>query len=76
MINDDKPFLRVTENGVFVCGTPWNGKHGLGCQMEAPLRAIVRLRRGETNSIERADLLEGTRDFYAATCRFRDRDLM
>ena len=30
MINDDKPLLRVTEEGVTVYGTPFRGKHGLG----------------------------------------------
>ena len=27
MVNDDKPLLRVYEDGVRVCGTPWDGKH-------------------------------------------------
>jgi hypothetical protein len=52
MINDDKPMLRVEESGVTVFGTPWCGKHGLGCNSSAPLKAIVLLERGETNSIE------------------------
>lgn len=53
MVNDDKPFLRVTDDGVTACGTPWMGKHSLGANMEVPLKAICILRRGEENRIER-----------------------
>ena len=51
MVNDDKPFLRITEAGVEACGTPWNGKHGLGENIQVPLRAICILERGEENRI-------------------------
>lgn len=50
-INDDKPFLRVTPEGVRVYGSPWNGKHGLSCNMNVPLKAICVLERGEQNVI-------------------------
>lgn len=53
MINDDKPFLRVTEDAVLACGSPWNGKHRLGSNTEVPLKAICILERGERNCIER-----------------------
>ena len=51
MVNDDKPFLRFTPRGVTVCGSPWNGKHHLGANMQVPLKAICILERGEENSI-------------------------
>lgn len=51
MVNDDKPFLRVKSDGVSVCGSPWNGKHGLGNNIEVPLKAICILERGEQNEI-------------------------
>lgn len=53
MINDDKPLLKVTADGVFACGTPWNGKHRLGCNKTVPLKAICILERSETNHIEK-----------------------
>ena len=53
MINDDKPFLRVTEDGVLVCGSPWNGKHRLGADLSVPLKAICLLERGEDNEIHK-----------------------
>jgi hypothetical protein len=51
MINDDKPLLRVTEQGVTVYGTPWNGKHHLSCNLAVPLKAICHLTRAEENRI-------------------------
>ena len=51
MINDDKPLLRVTEEGVTVYGTPWNGKHHLGENRSAPLKAICILSRAQENRI-------------------------
>ena len=58
MVNDDKPMLRVTDSGVIAYGTPYNGKHHLGCNMSVPLKAICILTRGEENSIVRIDKSE------------------
>lgn len=51
MVNDDKPFIRMAPEGIFVCGTPWNGKHRLGANICVPLKAICILGRGEDNEI-------------------------
>lgn len=55
MVNDDKPLLKITDNSVIAYGTPYNGKHQLGCNMSVPLKALCILTRGETNSIVRID---------------------
>lgn len=52
MVNDDKPFLHITDQGVTVYGTPWQGKHGLGDNISAPLEALYFLNRGEENRVE------------------------
>ena len=52
MINDDKPLLRISQDGVSVYGSPWNGKHNLSCNASAPLKAIVDLNRGTKTRIE------------------------
>ena len=54
MVNDDKPFLRFTPEGVLACGAPWSGKHGLDTNITVPLRGICILTRGTENRIERA----------------------
>ena len=51
MVNDDKPFLRFTEEGVLVCGSPWSGKHGLDTNITVPLKAVCILERDPENHI-------------------------
>lgn len=51
MVNDDKPLMQFTENGVIACGTPWDGKHRLSTNIAVPLKAICILERAEENSI-------------------------
>ena len=53
MVNDDKPFLKITEEGIFACGSPWSGKHGLDTNVTVPLQGICILDRGKENRIER-----------------------
>ncbi len=53
MINDDRPLVKIREDGAVVYGSPWTGKHKLGRNISAPLKAIVWLTRGEENRIER-----------------------
>ena len=59
MVNDDKPFLQLAENGVLAYGSPWSGKHGLATNICVPLKGICLLHRGKENTIEpvRADQL-------------------
>ena len=52
MVNDDKPFLSLGAEGIYVHGSPWRGKHRLGENTEVPVRAICLLNRGEENRIE------------------------
>ena len=51
MVNDDKPFLRIEKAGVFLCGSPWSGKHGLDTNIIVPLKGICVLEQGEENRI-------------------------
>ena len=51
MVNDDKPFLRFTPEGVLACGSPWSGKHGLDNNITVPLAGICILERGSENRI-------------------------
>lgn len=51
MINDDKPFLKFTPEGIFACGSPWSGKHGLDSNISVPLKGICLLERGTENRI-------------------------
>ena len=52
MVNDDKPLLRVTENGILACGTPWSGTYRLDTDISLPVKAICVLHRDSYNHIE------------------------
>ena len=58
MVNDDKPFLKLTASGVLACGAPWSGKHGLDSNVTLPLRGICILERGPETKIWRIEAAE------------------
>ena len=51
ILNDDKPILRIEEDKVLACGSPWMGKHGIGENLILPLKGICILERGKENAI-------------------------
>ena len=51
-MNDDKPFVRISEDGAKIYGTPYCGKEGLNTNISVPLRAVCILERSEKNRIE------------------------
>ena len=72
MVNDDKPFLRVTDQGILACGSPWNGKHRLGSNIQVPLKAICILERGKENSIVKIEPQDGLHMLLQQSNRPRD----
>ena len=52
ILNDDKPAIKLTENGFYVYGTPFSGKTDLNVNTGVPLRGICILERDEKNWIE------------------------
>lgn len=55
IINGDKPIVRLIDNKPHIFGSPWNGKENLGSNINAPLKAIVILKRSNTNSIKKVE---------------------
>ena len=53
MINDDKPILHIGPENTRIYGSPWRGKHRLGSNLSAPLRAICIVCRDAENRILR-----------------------
>ena len=54
MVNDDKAFLQLRRDGVWACGSPWMGKHGIGTNISLPLKGICFLRRGTENRVQKS----------------------
>lgn len=52
ILNDDKPALRLEDDGWYAYGTPWSGKHDISVDTRVPLAGIAVVERGEENSIE------------------------
>ena len=53
MVNDDKPLIKVSESGIIVYGTLWDGKHRLSTNISVPLKSVCVLERSEENRIEK-----------------------
>ena len=58
-INDDKPLLKV-EDELVLFSSPWNGKERRGNNTSAPLRSVIFLNRGLTNTYKKLD----SKDIY------------
>lgn len=70
MVNDDKPLIALRDGGAVVYGTPWNGKHGLGKNISAPLKAICILGRSEKNVIKQESSRGAFGEIFSQTYRF------
>ena len=51
-INDDKPLLEIN-NDITIYSSPWNGKERRGNNTYAPLKAIIFLHRGTSNTFRK-----------------------
>lgn len=52
ILNDDKPAIRVLEDGIYAYGTPWSGKHDISVNKKVPLQGICFLTRDSENWIK------------------------
>ena len=55
IINDDKPAIKLEEDGFKVYGTPFSGKHDISVNTAVPLKGIAFIERSNTNSIRRLE---------------------
>ncbi len=57
-INDDKPIIKIEDNTPFIYGSPWEGKHFLGSNIKAKLKAFIFLEQDNKNSVKEVDFNE------------------
>ena len=77
MVNDDKPLIRLAEDGTaMIYGTPWNGKHRLGENIAVPLKAICILERSADNRIQKITKNEAYPMLLQQTNRPEDPDAL
>ena len=75
-VNDDKPVLKVVNGTVFVCGTPFSGKHDINTNTMVPLKGICVMNQAKENSIKRLKAVEATGVFLEQTLRCNEMDKM
>lgn len=52
-INGDKPIVRLFNNQLYICGTPWSGKEMFNRNVKVPLNGICVLSQAKENAIVR-----------------------
>lgn len=76
MVNDDKPLIKVGGDLIWVCGTPWNGKHNLDSNQKVPIKGICILERGTVNHIETISAADAFQFLYRQAYHPADREKM
>ena len=74
MVNDDKPIIRLCDDGVRIYGTPWDGKEHLSTNTCAGLAGIGLLERSDEDFAEPADAKKAFTDLMRHTYRPVDAD--
>ena len=76
VINDDKPFFKLEENGFTVYGSPLSGKHNKFSNDFAPLKGFIVIKQSKSNSIVRLEKKEAVKyllkQFYLANTPMLD----
>ena len=72
IVNGDKPLIRVIDGTVYVCGTPWRGKEGLGCNITLPVGGICVVEQNPENHIRKLSVGEASRHIFKQVLISRD----
>ena len=76
MVNDDKPIVRLIDGEFYVYGTPWTGKHHLGNNCRAKIKAICTIYQAKENVIRPATTAEMLMTILNQTIRPKEGDKM
>ncbi len=64
LLNDDSPFIRVTDDTVWVYGSPWSGKTVCYKQLRRELAGVVRLSQAPENHVVKHNNLKAFAAMY------------
>lgn len=76
IVNDDKPLIRITDQGAMVYGTPWSGKHHRNTNCVLPVKAVILLERGEIPQIKREEPGNVYPYLYQQVYKFQEEEKM
>jgi len=71
LMNDDNPVIRIIDGKAVVFGTPWSGKTLCYRNVQAPIRALVRLEQSPENKMDRLHSLQAYASVLAACSSIR-----
>lgn len=69
IINGDKAFLRIMDNSINACGSPWSGSSPYITNLKAPLAAIVVIEKAPLNEIRILNIPEAI-EYFATHCYY------
>lgn len=69
ILNDDKPAIRIMEDGIYAYGTPFSGKHDISENKKAKLKGICFLEQSKENHIEKIEPKEAVKLIFSQTVR-------
>lgn len=72
ILNDDKPAIRIIDDKVFACGTPWSGKSDLNINEIVPIQGICFLERAKENYIKEIDVKEAMPLLFEQTIKLKN----
>jgi len=72
ILNDDKPALRLEEDGWYAYGTPWSGKNDISVDARVPVAGIAVIERAAENSIAPFGGVPAIREILKQVNRPRD----
>lgn len=76
ILNDDKPAIRIMDDGIYCYGTPFSGKHDISENKKVKLKSICFLDRAKTNHIEKIEPKDAVKLFFKQTIRKLNKDEM
>lgn len=76
ILNDDKPAIRIMEDGIYAYGTPFSGKHDISKNVKAKLKGICFIQQATTNFIKRIEPKEALTLFFEQTLRRLSKEQM
>ena len=71
-VNDDKPLVRIIDDTVYICGTPFSGKHDINSNIRVPLKGICVLKQAKENSVVPLNAAHAMSVFMEQTIRSED----
>lgn len=76
ILNDDKPAIRIMEDGIYAYGTPFSGKHDISKNAKAKLKGICFLEQSTKNSIKKLEPKEALPLFFEQTVKRLNKEQM